>query len=171
MLQIDKASLLKDTISYLKELEARVEELESCMDSTDLEGRPAGRKFPDLGEKMSDNYESRKMNSGKKQPWVNKRKACDIDAAEKLEFDLATPGEDRTLHLEVHIKDSEVLIELRCPRREYLLLNIMEAVNNLHLNAHTIRSSTQDGVLALTLMSKVRNPCNLLLPNVLIVGF
>ncbi|PKI39989.1 hypothetical protein CRG98_039652 [Punica granatum] len=154
--EVDKASILNDTILYLKELETRVEELESCMDSTDFKGRPARRKFPDLGEQISDNYENRKFSDGKKQSLITKRKASDIDETENPEFNRALPTEGQPLDLKVHIKDREVHIEMRCPYREYLLLDIMEVINNLHLDAHSIQSSTSDGVLTLTLESKFR---------------
>lgn len=155
-MQIDKASILNDTILYLKELEARVEELESCMDLTDSEGRSARRKFPDLGEQTSDNNENGKFSEGKKQPWINKRKACNIDGVEKLELNPATPREGQPLDLKVHVKDRDVRIEMGCRCREHLLLDIMEAINNLHLDAHSIKSSTHDGILTLTLTAKVR---------------
>lgn len=158
MSQIDKASILNDTIFYLKELEARVEELESCVDTTDFVGRPVRRKFPELGEQTSDNYDA-KFNEGRKQPWINKRKACDIDEMENTKFNPAILREGQS-QLKVHIKDKEVLVEMRCPCREYLLLDIMEVINNLHLDAHSIQSSTHDGFLTLILKSKVHHSFN-----------
>ncbi|KAK4769796.1 hypothetical protein SAY87_030328 [Trapa incisa] len=152
--EIDKASILNDTILYLKELEARVEELESCMDSTDF-SKPVRRKSSELGEQSSDNYENRKLNEGRRQSIINKRKACDIDETENEEFNPA-PQSGGQPQLKVHIKDKEVLIEMRCPYREYLLLDIMEAINNLHLDAHSIQSSSSNGVLTLTLKSMFR---------------
>lgn len=152
IVQIDKASILDDTILYLKELEARVEELESCMDSTDLEGRSLLRKFPDTGEETSDNYVKDIVNA-KKKPWINKRKASDIE--EKLAGD-SSKDNNQSLGVNVKIKGLEVSIEIRCLYREYLLLDIMEALNNLHLDANSVQSSTIDGVLTLILKSKVR---------------
>ncbi|KAI4338407.1 hypothetical protein MLD38_023471 [Melastoma candidum] len=71
--KIDKASILDDTILYLKELEARVEELETCMESAELEGRNR-RTFPGPGlRKTSDHSPTRTKR------WINKRKASDID--------------------------------------------------------------------------------------------
>ncbi|KAK4797116.1 hypothetical protein SAY86_029442 [Trapa natans] len=153
--EIDKASILIDTILYLKELEARVEELESCMDTTDF-SKPVRLKSTEFGEQTSDNYEGTNLNEGRiLQPTANKRKACDIDETENEEFNPSSLRGGQP-QLKVHIKDKEVFIEMRCPFREYLLLDIMEAINNLHLDAHSIQSSSCNGVLTLTLKSMFR---------------
>lgn len=44
---------------------------------------------------------------------------------------------------------------MKCPYREYILHDIMDAINNLHLDAHTVESSTVDGVLTLAFKAKV----------------
>ncbi|XVF33331.1 hypothetical protein REPUB_Repub17cG0159200 [Reevesia pubescens] len=154
--EIDKASILKDTIKYLKKLEARVEELESCKDSMDFEARPR-RNCLDVVEQTSDNYETRKVNNVKKS-CINKRKACDIDESHQTgsELDRVIPKHGLTPDVKVSIKELEVIIEIRCPSREFLLLDIMDAINNLHLDAHTVQSSTLEGVVLVTLKSKFR---------------
>ncbi|OAY62294.1 transcription factor GLABRA 3 isoform X2 [Manihot esculenta] len=60
---IDKTSILDDMIGYLKELEARVEELESCMDLGEYTARPR-RSELEMAEQTSDNYESMKIENG-----------------------------------------------------------------------------------------------------------
>ncbi|GKU96855.1 hypothetical protein SLEP1_g10043 [Rubroshorea leprosula] len=154
--EIDKASILNDTIKYLKELEARVEELESCMDSADFETRPR-RNYLDIVEETSDNYENRKTENAKK-CWINKRKASDFDENYETDTEVnrAVLRDSLISDLKVSIKEQEVLIEMKCPYREYILLDIMEAINNLHLDAHTVQSSALDGILMLTLKSKFR---------------
>lgn len=151
-MQEEKISILGDTIKYLKELEARVEELESYMDIADSETRTK-RKCPDVLEQISDNYGTRKIYKGMK-PWMNKRKPCDIDETD-TELDRLVSEEAKPLDVKVNMKEQEVLIEMRCPHREYILHDIMDAINNLHLDAHTVESSTIEGVLTLTLKSKV----------------
>ncbi|XP_057980949.1 transcription factor EGL1-like isoform X2 [Malania oleifera] len=151
--KIDKASILHDTIEYLKELEAKVEELESCMDLTEYDGK-SRRKFSDQVEQISDNYDDRKIENSKKH-WVNKRKASDIDEIEP-QLNKIVPADGLPLDMKVSIKEQEVLIEMRCPWREYLLLDIMDAINNLHLDAHSVQSSNINDILNLTLNSKFR---------------
>ncbi|XP_012489943.2 transcription factor GLABRA 3 [Gossypium raimondii] len=155
--EIDKESILKDTIKYLKELEARIEELESCKNSIEFEARPR-RNCLDVVEQTSDNYENRKVDSVKK-PWINKRKACDIDEGlheSGSELNRTIPKDGLAPAVKVSIKELEVIIEIKCPCREFLLLDIMEAINNLHLDARTIQSCTLDGLVTLTLKSKFR---------------
>lgn len=151
-MQVDKISILNDTIKYLKELEARVEELESCMDITDSKTRTR-RQYLEVLEQTSDNYETRKIYKGMK-PWVNKRKACDLDESD-AELNRITIKEGKPWDVKVNMKEQEVMIEMKCPYREYILLDIMDAMNSMHLDAHTVQSSIVDGALILTLKSKV----------------
>ena len=153
-MQIDEVSILGDTIEYLKKLEARVEELETSMDlQTELEAR-ARQKYLDMVEQTSDNYDDKMIDDGKKL-WINKRKACDIDETD-LEINEIIPKDSLpSSDMKVRINEQEVLIEMRCPWREYLLLDIMDAINNLHLDCHSVQSSNHDGFLTLTLKSKV----------------
>lgn len=145
-MQIDKASILNDTIKYLKMLEARVEELESCMD---FDGTPRPmRNYTEIAEQISDNYHYKKNDS--KKTLINKRKACDIDESD--------PDHENAVDVKVAMKENEVLIEMSCPYRELILLDIMDAMNNLHLDAHSVVSSNHDGILKLALKSKV-SPC------------
>ncbi|KAK8565809.1 hypothetical protein V6N12_059360 [Hibiscus sabdariffa] len=155
--EVDKESILKDTIQYLKELEARIEELESGKNSMEFEARPR-RNCLDVVEQTSDNYENRKVCNVKKS-WINKRKACDIDESlheNVSDLNRGAPKDGLTPHVKVSMKDLEVIIEIRCPSREFLLLDIMEAMNNLHLDAHTVQSSTLNGLVTLILKSKFR---------------
>ena len=151
-MQVEKISILGDTIKYLKKLETRVEELESYMEVTDPEARKRS-KCPDVLEQMSDNYGTRKICMGMK-PWMNKRKACGIDEID-TELERIVSEESKVLDVKVNVKEQEVLIEMKCPYREYILYDIMDTINNLHLDAQTVESSTSDGVLTLTLKSKV----------------
>ncbi|XP_004308377.1 PREDICTED: transcription factor EGL1 [Fragaria vesca subsp. vesca] len=149
MTEIDKASILDDTIKYLKELEARAEEMESCMDTVEAIAR---RKFLDRVKKASDN----KTKTGNaKKPSINKRKACDIDETDP-ELNRLVSKESLPLDVNVSVKEQEVLIEMKCPYREYILLDIMDAVNSLYLDAHSVQSSTLNDVLTLSLKSKFR---------------
>ncbi|ESW07058.1 hypothetical protein PHAVU_010G098500 [Phaseolus vulgaris] len=149
----EKISILGDTIKYLKRLETRVEELESYMEVADTEARTR-RKCPDVLEQMSDNYGTRKICMAVK-PWMNRRKASGIDEID-TELERIVSEEAKALDVKVKVKEQEVLIEMKCPYREYILYDIMDTINNLHLDAHTVESSTSDGVLSLTLKSKFR---------------
>lgn len=55
----------------------------------------------------------------------------------------------------VELKESEVLIEVRCLYRDYIVADIMEAMSNLNMDASSIRSKNQEGFLVLNLKAKV----------------
>eukprot|EP00268_Persea_americana_P027812 TRINITY_DN27089_c0_g1_i4.p1 TRINITY_DN27089_c0_g1~~TRINITY_DN27089_c0_g1_i4.p1 ORF type:complete len:602 (+),score=135.35 TRINITY_DN27089_c0_g1_i4:441-2246(+) len=150
--KVDQASVLGDTIDYLKELEQRVDELEACKESGESEVRQR-RKHPDITERTSDNYGHNENANGKK-PSINKRKASNIDAADaELNWVLS---KDNLADMTVTVIEKEVLIEMLCPWRECLLLEIVDAISTLHLDAHSVQSSTTDGILTLKLRSKFR---------------
>lgn len=152
LVQVDKVSILDETIEYLQELERRVEELESCKELTELEARTR-RKPQDAIERTSDNCGSYKSGNNKKPP-ANKRKACNIDKTEQ-EMDYDISKDTSTDNITVSINEKDVLIEMKCPWREGLLLEIIDAASHLHLDSHSVQSSTIDGILYLTIKSKV----------------
>nr|AIS92514.1 putative GLABRA 3 transcription factor [Epimedium sagittatum] len=148
--KFDKASVLGDTIEYLKDLQRRVEELESCRGLTEYEAK-ARRKHPDIVERTSDNY----GNNDISKPPINKRKASDIIELDQ-ELDSVFPKDSSSSEINVNINEKEVLIQMHCPWRDNLILEIMDAVSDLHLDAHTVQSSTSDGILTLTLNTKFK---------------
>ncbi|KAJ8764809.1 hypothetical protein K2173_010274 [Erythroxylum novogranatense] len=144
--KVDKVSILDDTIVYIQELEKKVEELESCRELRELDARTK-RKPQDSAERTSDNYGSNTINNSKK-PLVYKRKACHMDETDD------TSKDGLTDNINVFIRDKEVLIEIKCPWREGILLEVMDAVSHLHLDSYSVQSSTTDGILYLTIRSK-----------------
>ncbi|CAN6969640.1 unnamed protein product [Brassica rapa subsp. trilocularis] len=137
--QVDKEEILNNTIKYLQELEGRVEELESCMGSVNFAERQ--RKSVNdsvLIEETSGNYdESTKIdgNSG--------------------ETEQVTIVRDGT-HLRVKLKETEVVMEVRCSYRDYIVADIMETLSKLHMDAFSVRSYTLNGFLTLNLKAKFR---------------
>ncbi|XAR54065.1 hypothetical protein NMG60_11029063 [Bertholletia excelsa] len=152
--KIDKESILGDTIEYLRELEARVEELESCVDLAEHEARATRQENLEVAEQISDNCENR-AEEGQKKPWVYKRKASDIDEADQ-ELSSFLNGDGPVVDMKVSIKEHEVLIEMRCPWRDYLLHDILDAMGNLNLDPQLVQSSTVDGILTVILQSKFK---------------
>ena len=142
-LQIDKVSILDDTIEYLQELQRRVQELESCRESIDTEMRMAmKRKKPD-GEDESASANC--LN--------NKRKESDMGEDEPADTGYA----GLTDNLRIGSFGNEVVIELRCAWREGILLEIMDVISHLNLDSHSVQSSTGDGLLCLTVNCKVQS--------------
>jgi len=46
--------------------------------------------------------------------------------------------------------EKEVMLEMNCPQRYSLLLEIVDAISNLQLDAHLVQSSTLNGILTYT---------------------
>ncbi|TXG50521.1 hypothetical protein EZV62_023045 [Acer yangbiense] len=149
--KFDKVSILDDTIMYLQDLERKVGELESRLELPELEG--TNRKQKDSVERTSDNYGNDKISNRKKA--LNKRKASNIDEMEpEIEYVVLKDGSKD--NLTVSINDKNVLIDIKCTWREGILIEIMDAISNLHLDSHSVQSSTSEGVLSVTIKSKYK---------------
>lgn len=151
-MQDDKVSILDDAIDYMKELEKKVEELENFRESAEIE--PKTKRQPqDTTERTSDNYGNDKTSSRKK-PLLNKRKASDIYETEQ-EINYGVQEDGLAANITVSMKNNGVVIEIKCSWREGILLEIMDALSNLHLDSHSVQSSIKDGNLSLAIKSTV----------------
>lgn len=125
--------------------------MEACRESAES-GAIERVKHPDIVERTSENYGHNGIADGWK-PSMHKRKACDIGEIDaELNWLLS---KDSLADMTVTIIGKEVLIELQCSWRECLLLEIVEALSSLKLDALLLNSSTTNGVLTLSLASKV----------------
>ncbi|XP_047341310.1 transcription factor EGL1 [Impatiens glandulifera] len=126
--KVDKVSILDNTIGYLKELEKRVEGLESR----------TKRKHSETSENTSDNYEN------------NKRK---LGAITETTFENCSSDK---VKVTVEEEKKDVVIEIRCVWRESLFVEIMDAMGRLHLDSRSVQSSNTDGLLSMTIISKFK---------------
>ncbi|CAN8248212.1 unnamed protein product [Cochlearia groenlandica] len=142
--EFDKESILNNTIKYLKELESRVEELESCMGSVNFVERQRKKHINDMTEETSGNYDddsSTKIDG--------KYSSGEIKQATSSRSDYET-------NLRVKLKETEVGIQVRCSNRDYIVADIMETLSNLHMDAFSVRSHTLNGFLTLNIKAKFR---------------
>ncbi|KAK4389273.1 Transcription factor GLABRA 3 [Sesamum angolense] len=151
--KVDKVSILDHTIEYLRELERRIEELESHKEAAEL-GSSTQSKPLDAIERTSDNYGPSKNGSTKK-PSINKRKASEMEktGGESTRSRLRDSSTD---NVTITIADNDVSIEMRCSWRECVLLEVMEAISKLHLNTQSVQSSIDDGILSMTIKAKCK---------------
>ncbi|XP_071702496.1 transcription factor EGL1 [Rutidosis leptorrhynchoides] len=94
------------------------------------------KKSHDVRERISDNY-------------ANKRKAsCDLeDIQEESSSDCIT----------VSAIEKNVTIEIRCRWRDNMMVQVFDAMSSLNLECHSVNSSTVDGILTLSIESKLRS--------------
>ncbi|CAA0812168.1 Transcription factor GLABRA 3 [Striga hermonthica] len=141
--KVDKVSILDHTIQYLSELERKVEELESYKASMELDST-AQTKPQDAAERTSGNYSPNKVTNSNKKSSAVKRKASEIER---------TQAHD---DITINVIDKDVLIEMRCPWKDCVLVEIMAAVNKLRMDTQNVQSSNTDGILSLTIKAKCK---------------
>ncbi|TVU40048.1 hypothetical protein EJB05_13495, partial [Eragrostis curvula] len=131
--KMDRASILADTIEYLKQLRRRIQDLESRPRQT-IDGN-----MPPATSHETRGYVTR-ATTGKR-------------AAEASGSSTRTPAE-----VQVSIIESDALLELRCPHRDGLLLRVMQALHrDLRMEVTSVQASSAGGVLLAELRAKVLN--------------
>ncbi|MED6203596.1 endoglucanase 3 [Stylosanthes scabra] len=143
----DKVSILDDAMEYLRKLEEKVRELEAKKDVTDFDGIVSTRTSQDMGERTSDTNGNKNSKSVS-----NKRRAWEAAGDEEMN--------NSEIDVGINVSESEVVIEMKCPWREGVLLETVEALSSLHLDCHSLQSSESHGNLYLTIKSKLRGPNN-----------
>uniref|UniRef100_A0ACD5UP45 Uncharacterized protein n=1 Tax=Avena sativa TaxID=4498 RepID=A0ACD5UP45_AVESA len=126
--KMDKASILGDTIEYLKQLRKRIQELE-----------------------LSDARQVRASASSEK------RKLTALEGSSSSSSTDPVAVAQHSTDVQVSIIESDALLELRCPDRRGLLVRIMQALQEqLRLDVTAVQASSDDGVLLAELRAKVR---------------
>ncbi|KAL2937052.1 Basic helix-loop-helix protein A [Bienertia sinuspersici] len=125
--KMDKASILGDTIEYVKELRRKIEELEGRTKSEEERGK---RKTRVVEERHS---------SGDIVGGGTKAKATQQETM-----------------IEVSIIESDALIEVKCQFKEGLLLDIMIILRDMRLEVTTVQSNVNNGFLVAELRAKVK---------------
>ncbi|KAK6158232.1 hypothetical protein DH2020_005546 [Rehmannia glutinosa] len=151
--KVDKVSILDHTIEYLRDLERKVEELESYKEAMELESTTRN-KPQDAIERTSDNYGPNKIGNTKK-PSTNKRKACEMEktGAENNRVRLRDTSAD---NIAVSVSDKGVSIEMKCSWKEGIMLEVMGAISKLRMDTENVQSSNTDGILSITIKAKCK---------------
>jgi hypothetical protein len=131
---VDKASVLAETIAYLKELEQRVEELESSR-------APSGQA--DTAGRRRHNVVGKKVSVG------SKRKASELGDGN------IERGNKPGNIVNITMMDKEVLLEVQCRWKENLMTRVFDALKDLSLDVLSVQSSTPGGLLALKIRAQV----------------
>ncbi|KAL4326386.1 hypothetical protein GQ457_11G002840 [Hibiscus cannabinus] len=140
--KMDKASILGDTIEYVKQLHKKIQELEKR--SRQME---ADKEQPRWGDPMQresslkDGVTATARSSG-----AEKRKMRIVEGTGAVETSV-----------EVSIIESDALVELQCGYREGVLLDIMQMLREkLRIEVTAAQSSSNNGLFVAELRAKVK---------------
>ncbi|KAK8688476.1 hypothetical protein V6N13_087241 [Hibiscus sabdariffa] len=148
----DKASILGDTIEYLKHLRKKVQELETGSKETEANNKQSRSAYSlnrtsSLKELRSGVTVSKRARSLGPESGGDKRqmRAKTVDSTQQ------------ETTVEVSIIESDALLELQCGYREGLMLEIMKMLREeLRIEITTVQSCLNDGVLVAELRAKVK---------------
>ncbi|KAG2620928.1 hypothetical protein PVAP13_3NG202900 [Panicum virgatum] len=147
--KVDKASILAETIAHLKELERRVQELESSKELISIP-RPAAERRHDDEVVVVGARKAATPGRGAKR----KKKGSDseLDAAgdgQMAEQHWVRPNDGRSNVISIAVGDKEVLLDVQCRWEERLMARVFDAVKSLRLDIVSVQSSTLDGLMGL----------------------
>lgn len=167
--KMDKASILGDTIEYVKQLRRRIQDLESRNRQFEIDQRSKGAELhkstslKDLSVQQNScpgkvNVSQTMSSDRSRLATMEKRKMRIIEGTGSGK----TKGIDATLDntVQVSIIESDALLELKCPYRDGLLLEIMQILSELRLEVTAVQSSSTNGVFTAELRAKVRDRIN-----------
>ncbi|XP_020679864.1 basic helix-loop-helix protein A [Dendrobium catenatum] len=163
--KMDKASILADTIEYVRHLTLRIHELE-------LQNQKISNL---LGSKVSDSHNqitsqserletncstlSASITQGKQElahlPEAKKRRTIQITN----NIEEATKAmDDTTISIQASIIESIAVLELQCPYKNGILLKIMQKLDELNLEITSINSAMVNGNFIAEFKAKIKGP-------------
>nr|ATL14539.1 TT8L [Freesia hybrid cultivar] len=160
--KMDKASILGDTIEYVKQLRRHIQDLESRNKLMEGEQRSRPMEVSNHHFNNSKDQSSTLTNcilarAGQNKIAVDKRKL------RVLECGKGTAGRAITkatvavsTNVQVSIIETDALLELQCPYRDGLLLQLMQSLNELQLEITSVQSSSASGTFVAEIRAKVR---------------
>lgn len=126
---MDKASILAETITYLKELEQRVDELESSRAPSSRSKEAPGWELHEVARRKRI-----KLSTGSKRKVLESEKDDD-DCPSNI--------------VNVTVMDKEVFLEVQCRWKELLMTRVFDAIKSLRLDIVSVHASTPEGLLDL----------------------
>ncbi|XP_019441839.1 PREDICTED: basic helix-loop-helix protein A-like isoform X1 [Lupinus angustifolius] len=147
--KMDKASILGDTIEYVKLLRRRIQDLEA-RNLQILEKEEQRSKNTDIIEMQractSSSTKEQQRSGVTVMVGTNKRKVRIVERND----------EEALTSVQVSIIESDALLELECPHREGLLLDVIQKLRELRIEVIGMKSSLNNGVLVAELRAKVK---------------
>uniref|UniRef100_A0A2N9GWJ1 BHLH domain-containing protein n=1 Tax=Fagus sylvatica TaxID=28930 RepID=A0A2N9GWJ1_FAGSY len=173
--KMDKASILGDTIEYVKQLRKKIQDLETRNRQMEVDQR--SKSTGDL--QRSSSLKELRIMSGVST--VTDRTRVGPSSSEKRKLRIVegsggsakpksvvesppppppSPPTSTGTSVEVSIIESEGLLELQCVYREGLLLDIMQILRELRIETTTVQSSLNNGFFVAQLRAKVKENVN-----------
>ncbi|KAF9605486.1 hypothetical protein IFM89_017505 [Coptis chinensis] len=154
--KMDKASILGDTIEYLKQLRKRIHDLE-------LLNRDGDQRWKSVDTLKAGNVKVQGNSSSVVvqdrvglSPGSDKRKIRIVEGSGGLKTKVLDPPLLVGNVVEVSIIECDALLEMKCAYREDLLLEIMQTLKELRMEVTAVQSSSNNGVFAAELRAKVK---------------
>nr|CAB3485387.1 unnamed protein product [Digitaria exilis] len=142
--KMDKASILAGAIAYLKELERKVQELESIR----------GGISRSHGKTMLRCHGNEVI--GMSLSAANKRKKASEPSGGMEErehhWELSKDGSSNVIN--VSIMGTDVIVQVQCRWKELLMARVFDALKNLHLDVLSVQASTPDGLFGLNIKAQ-----------------
>ncbi|KAK8449366.1 hypothetical protein SEVIR_7G207500v4 [Setaria viridis] len=142
--KVDKASILAETIAYLKELQRRVQELESSREP--IISRPS--ETTRATRRHDDEAVRKKVCAA-----GSKRKGSELGGDVEREHPRAL-SKDGTSNVTVTVSDKEVLVEVQCRWEELLMTRVFDAIKSLQLDVLSVQASAPDGFMGLKIRAQ-----------------
>ncbi|KAJ7977421.1 Basic helix-loop-helix transcription factor [Quillaja saponaria] len=159
--KMDKASILGDTIEYVKQLRKKIQDLETRNRQMELGHQRSGS----LGE-LQRSSSTKEQRSGVTVVESDKRKLRIVEGSgggtksKSVEVSPPPSPTEAGISVQVSIIESDALIELQCQHKEGLLLDIMQVLRDLRIETITVQSSLNNGMFVAELRAKVKGNVN-----------
>ncbi|CAN4093419.1 unnamed protein product [Withania somnifera] len=143
--KMDKASILGDTIEYVKQLRKKVQDLEERARHTENNTKDADEKSGTSTVKALQGRGKRRVKTVEGSVGGGPAKMMG-----------SPPSDEEVVQVEVSIIENDALVELRCPYKEGLLVDVMQLLRELKVDVVAIQSSLNTGILLAELRAKVK---------------
>ncbi|PUZ48396.1 hypothetical protein GQ55_7G242100 [Panicum hallii var. hallii] len=141
--KVNKASILAETIAYLKELQRRVHELESSREPI---SRPSETRR--LTKRHDGGSARKKVSAG------SKRKGSELGGDMERDEHPWALSKDGASNVTVTVSDKDVLVEVQCRWEELLMTRVFDAIKSLHLDVLSVQASAPDGFMGLKIRAQ-----------------
>ncbi|XP_042517767.1 transcription factor BHLH42 [Macadamia integrifolia] len=164
--KMDKASILGDTIEYVKQLRRRIQDLESRNRQMEVDQRSSrGAEPQKSGGSKDQQQRSGPGSSGvtavqertRGLPGSDKKKLRIVETTGGTKAKVLDPVPIVGTTVQVSIIEADALLELQCTYRENLLLEIMQILRELRFEITAVQSSSTNGIFNAELRAKVKD--------------